>query len=338
MTHKPQIKIPATYMRGGTSKGVFFSLTDLPEAAQVPGEARDKILLRTIGSPDPYGQQIDGMGGATSSTSKTVILAKSEQPDHDVDYLFGQVAINKAFVDWSGNCGNLTAAVGAFAISKGLVDAERIPENGVCVVRIWQKNIKKTIIAHVRKATVGTPSVLNTHPFSWGKFSFAHNGTVTGFERFSDQLAKETACDIQAERLGQTDSEQYFLWLLSQLRTYGFIDLARLQFNAGKTEQLAVFLKERVVSLNQRCLSAVIDKVPRLNFVLTDGHVLVACRWNNSLHTIRREGIYDCEICGIPHIHHHETVSHRAQAFASEPITNEPWVEIANQSVVLAKL
>jgi probable AcnD-accessory protein PrpF len=136
-------------MRGGTSKGVFFSLTDLPEAAQVPGAARDSILLRVIGSPDPYGQQIDGMGGATSSTSKTVILAKSEQVDHDVDYLFGQVAINKAFVDWSGNCGNLTAAVGAFAISNGLVSADRIPENGICTVRIWQKNIQKTIIAHV---------------------------------------------------------------------------------------------------------------------------------------------------------------------------------------------
>ncbi len=149
MTHLPQIKVPATYMRGGTSKGVFFSLRDLPEACQVPGEARDRLLLRVIGSPDPYGQQIDGMGGATSSTSKTVILAKSEQPDHDVDYLFGQVAINKAFVDWSGNCGNLTAAVGAFAISKGLVDPARIPRDGICTVRIWQKNISKTIIAHV---------------------------------------------------------------------------------------------------------------------------------------------------------------------------------------------
>ncbi|HJV07914.1 MAG TPA: 2-methylaconitate cis-trans isomerase PrpF [Chromobacteriaceae bacterium] len=149
MAHLPQIKIPATYIRGGTSKGVFFRLQDLPERAQVPGEARDKLLLRVIGSPDPYGQQIDGMGGATSSTSKTVIVAKSEQPDHDVDYLFGQVAINKAFVDWSGNCGNLTAAVGAFAISGGLVDAARIPQNGICTVRIWQKNIGKTIIAHV---------------------------------------------------------------------------------------------------------------------------------------------------------------------------------------------
>ncbi|GGO85480.1 putative methylaconitate Delta-isomerase PrpF [Marinobacterium nitratireducens] len=149
MSQVPQIKVPATYIRGGTSKGVFFRLQDLPEACQVPGEARDRLLMRVIGSPDPYGQQIDGMGGATSSTSKTVILAKSEQPDHDVDYLFGQVAINRAFVDWSGNCGNLTAAVGAFAISSGLIDPQQVPENGICTVRIWQKNIGKTIIAHV---------------------------------------------------------------------------------------------------------------------------------------------------------------------------------------------
>lgn len=149
MAHVPQIKIPATYIRGGTSKGVFFRLQDLPERAQVPGEARDKLLLRVIGSPDPYGKQIDGMGGATSSTSKTVILSKSSKPDHDVDYLFGQVSIDKPFVDWSGNCGNLSAAVGSFAISSGLVDAARIPQNGTATVRIWQANIGKTIIAHV---------------------------------------------------------------------------------------------------------------------------------------------------------------------------------------------
>ena len=149
MSHVPQVKIPAIYMRGGTSKGVFFNLTDLPQRCQVPGEARDNMLLRVIGSPDPYGKQTDGMGGATSSTSKTVIIAKSEIADHDVDYLFGQVAIDKAFVDWSGNCGNLTAAVGSFAINAGLVDASRIPKNGVCIVRIWQKNIAKTIIARV---------------------------------------------------------------------------------------------------------------------------------------------------------------------------------------------
>ncbi|WP_417446659.1 2-methylaconitate cis-trans isomerase PrpF [Kangiella sp.] len=145
----PQIRIPATYMRGGTSKGVFFNLTDLPKAAQVPGAARDKLLLRVVGSPDPYGKHTDGMGGATSSTSKTVILSKSSKPDHDVDYLFGQVSIDKPFVDWSGNCGNLTAAVGSFAISSGLVDPSRIPDNGVAVVRIWQANIEKTIVAHV---------------------------------------------------------------------------------------------------------------------------------------------------------------------------------------------
>ncbi len=149
MSHKPQIQIPATYMRGGTSKGVFFNLTDLPAAAQVAGAIRDNLLLRVIGSPDPYGKQTDGMGGATSSTSKTVILSMSKEPEHDVDYLFGQVAIDRPFVDWSGNCGNLTAAVGSFAISNGLVDESRIPDNGVAVVRIWQANIKKTIIAHV---------------------------------------------------------------------------------------------------------------------------------------------------------------------------------------------
>ncbi|ENU58735.1 2-methylaconitate isomerase [Acinetobacter guillouiae MSP4-18] len=149
MSAAPQIKIPATYMRGGTSKGVFFKLDDLPERAQIAGQSRDQLLLRVIGSPDPYGKQIDGMGGATSSTSKTVILAKSSQPNHDVDYLFGQVSIDKAFVDWSGNCGNLTAAVGSFAISNGLVAADLIPENGICTVRIWQANIHKTIIAHV---------------------------------------------------------------------------------------------------------------------------------------------------------------------------------------------
>ena len=149
MSHKPQIRIPATYMRGGTSKGVFFRLDDLPEAARVPGTTRDALLLRVIGSPDPYGKQTDGMGGATSSTSKTVIVSASTRPDHDVDYLFGQVAIDKAFVDWSGNCGNLTAAVGSFAISNGLVEAARIPADGICTVRIWQANIGKTIIAHV---------------------------------------------------------------------------------------------------------------------------------------------------------------------------------------------
>jgi 2-methylaconitate isomerase len=149
MAYAPQIRIPATYMRGGTSKGVFFRLNDLPEAARVPGAARDALFLRVIGSPDPYGKQIDGMGGATSSTSKTVIVSKSARPGHDVDYLFGQVSIDKPFVDWSGNCGNLSAAVGPFAIASGLVDAERVPDNGIAIVRIWQANIGKTIIAHV---------------------------------------------------------------------------------------------------------------------------------------------------------------------------------------------
>lgn len=152
MTTTAQMKIPASYIRGGTSKGVFFLLDDLPDAARTPGKARDQLLLRVIGSPDPYGKQIDGMGGATSSTSKTVILSRSNRADHDVDYLFGQVSIDAPFVDWSGNCGNLSAAVGGFAISNGLLDASRVPDNGHCVVRIWQANISKTIIAHVPMA------------------------------------------------------------------------------------------------------------------------------------------------------------------------------------------
>ncbi|KLT73951.1 3-methylitaconate isomerase [Neisseria arctica] len=145
----PQIKIPATYMRGGTSKGVFFKLEDLPEAARTAGAARDNILLRILGSPDPYGKQIDGLGNASSSTSKAVILSKSSRPGHDVDYLFGQVSIDKPFVDWSGNCGNLSAAVGAFAIHAGFIPPERIASDGICTVTIWQANIQKTIVAHV---------------------------------------------------------------------------------------------------------------------------------------------------------------------------------------------
>jgi probable AcnD-accessory protein PrpF len=149
MTHAPQLRIPATYMRGGTSKGVFFRLDDLPEAARVPGPARDALLMRVIGSPDPYGKHTDGMGGATSSTSKCVIISKSTQPGHDVDYLYGQVSIDTAFVDWSGNCGNLSTAVGPFAIANGFIEASRLPTDGTFPVRVWQANIGKTIVVHV---------------------------------------------------------------------------------------------------------------------------------------------------------------------------------------------
>ncbi len=149
MSHPAQIRIPATYMRGGTSKGVFFRLADLPEAARQPGPARDALLMRVIGSPDPYAKHTDGMGGATSSTSKCVIIGPASVPDHDVDYLYGQVAIEQAFVDWSGNCGNLSSAVGPFAIANGYIDPARVPRDGICTVRIWQANIGKTIVAHV---------------------------------------------------------------------------------------------------------------------------------------------------------------------------------------------
>jgi len=169
MSHAAQVRIPATYMRGGTSKGVFFRLQDLPERAQRPGEARDRLFMRVIGSPDPYAAHIDGMGGATSSTSKCVILSRSSQPAHDVDYLYGQVSIDKAFVDWSGNCGNLSTAAGAFAIHAGLVEPSRIPQDGICTVRIWQANIGKTIIAHV---PVGGGQVQETGDFELDGVTF----------------------------------------------------------------------------------------------------------------------------------------------------------------------
>ncbi|MBK6333750.1 MAG: 2-methylaconitate cis-trans isomerase PrpF [Thermomonas sp.] len=179
----PQRRIPATYMRGGTSKGVFFRLEDLPEDARVPGPARDALLMRVIGSPDPYGKHTDGMGGATSSTSKCVIISKSDVPGHDVDYLYGQVAIDSAFVDWSGNCGNLSSAVGPFAIANGLVDPSRVPVNGNCTVRIWQANIGKTILAHV---PVGNGEVQETGDFELDGVTFPAAEIVLEFLDPSD--------------------------------------------------------------------------------------------------------------------------------------------------------
>ena len=214
MAHPPQVRIPATYMRGGTSKGVFFRLTDLPQRAQVPGPARDALLLRVIGSPDPYGKHTDGMGGATSSTSKTVILAKSERPDHDVDYLFGQVSIDRPFVDWSGNCGNLTAAVGSFAIASGLVDAARVPANGTAVVRIWQANIGKAIVAHV--------------PIS--------NGEVQETGDFELDGVTFPAAEVQIEFLDPADGEGALFptgRLVDELEVPGIGTLKATLINAG---------------------------------------------------------------------------------------------------------
>ncbi|MCG9077895.1 2-methylaconitate cis-trans isomerase PrpF [Laribacter hongkongensis] len=184
MSQQPQIRIPATYMRGGTSKGVFFRLQDLPPACQQPGEARDALFMRVIGSPDPYAAHIDGMGGATSSTSKCVILSRSSVPEHDVDYLYGQVSIDKPFVDWSGNCGNLSTAAGAFALHAGLVDPARIPDNGVAVVRIWQANIGKTIIAHV---PVSNSQVQETGDFELDGVTFPAAEIVLEFMDPSDE-------------------------------------------------------------------------------------------------------------------------------------------------------
>jgi glutamine amidotransferase len=187
-------------------------------------------------------------------------------------------------------------------------------------------------IAHIRKATVGTPSQLNTHPFQFLNWVFAHNGTVTGFDRIESQLASETLPEYQKLRKGTTDSEQYFLWLLTQLRESNLLSPESTNFSTPTNQQIKGHLRRAVMQLESRCLKAVPSLLPRLNFLLTDGTTLVACRWNNSLHMISRNGLYECEICGVPHIHHHETVSHQAVAFASEPITGETWNAVPNKS------
>ncbi len=189
------------------------------------------------------------------------------------------------------------------------------------------------IVAHIRKATVGKFSLENTHPFTSGKWTFAHNGTVTGFDQLGEQLQRETDPELQRQRLGDTDSEQYFLWLLSRLRTAGLDDWA-----TAKPECVTDLLRRSVAELDQRCRQVMPDSVPKLNFVFTDGAALTFCRWNCSLHMICRRGIYNCEICGIPHIHHHETVNHRAVVVASEPVTSDKWDEIPNQTIDLVRL
>lgn len=241
MHYVPQIKIPATYMRGGTSKGVFFNLADLPEVAQVPGEARDKLLLRVIGSPDPYGKHTDGMGGATSSTSKTVILAKSEKEDHDVDYLFGQISIDKPFVDWSGNCGNLTAAVGSFAISNGLVEPDRIPDNGIATVRIWQKNIEKTIVAQV--------------PIT--------NGEVQETGGFELDGVTFPAAEVQVEFMSPVDANEAMFPtgnLVDDLEVPGVGTLKATMINAGIP---SIFLNADEVGYTGAELQEVVNDDPR---------------------------------------------------------------------------
>lgn len=191
-----------------------------------------------------------------------------------------------------------------------------------------EKVYSNTIIAHVRKATVGETSVQNTHPFVSGVWAFAHNGTVTGFDQVRRQMEQETKPELQKQRLGQTDSEQYFVWLLSHL-----LDSQLDPNDTGSDSEFVELFRKQVIQLDERCRTAAPDETPRLNFLLTNGRVMFACRWNHSLHRIRREGIYNCEICGIPHIHQYETVNHRAVAIASEPVTHEDWEEIVDHSV-----
>lgn len=249
MPHTPQVKIPATYMRGGTSKGVFFRLDDLPEAARVPGAARDKLLLRVIGSPDPYAKQIDGMGGATSSTSKAVIVSPSTRADHDVDYLFGQVSIDKPFVDWSGNCGNLSSAVGPFAIASGLVARERIPLDGMATVRIWQANIGKTIVAHV---PVVDGEVQETGDFELDGVTFPAAGVQLEF--------MDPAADEEGAGAGASSSMFPTGNLVDKLEVPGLGVLDATMINAGIP---TIFVKAEDIGYTGAELQEAINGDPR---------------------------------------------------------------------------
>jgi 2-methylaconitate isomerase len=250
MNHKSQIRIPATYMRGGTSKGVFFNLEDLPKSVQIAGPDRDAFLLRVIGSPDPYGKQTDGMGGATSSTSKTVIISRSSQPDHDVDYLFGQVAIDKAFVDWSGNCGNLTAAVGSFAINNDLVDPSKIPNNGIATVSIWQANIKKTIIA---KIPITNGQVQETGEFELDGVTFPAAEVVVEFIDPSDASTAMFPTGNLVDDLEVPDVGTFKTTLISAGIPTIFLNAAEIGYKGtelqadinGNPDALAMFEKVR---------------------------------------------------------------------------------------------
>ncbi|SSY70298.1 2-methylaconitate cis-trans isomerase PrpF [Alysiella crassa] len=274
----PQIKIPAVYVRGGTSKGVIFKLSDLPERAQSAGEARDKLLLRVLGSPDPYKQQIDGLGNASSSTSKALILDKSTQPEHDVDYLFGQVAIDKPFVDWSGNCGNMTAAVGAFAIAQGIVDKEKIPENGICTVRIWQKNIGKTIIAHV---PIQNGEVLETGDFELDGVTFPAAEVVIEFLDPADGEGAMFPTGNVVDLLDIPDIGQIPATLINSGIPTVFVNAADIGYTGtelqadinGDPEKLAFFEKIRAYGALKMGLIANLDEAqtrqhtPKVAFV-----------------------------------------------------------------------
>ena len=193
---------------------------------------------------------------------------------------------------------------------------------------VAEKIYSSTIVAHIRRATVGEPTLFNTHPFVWRRLTFAHNGTVTGFSKLADELSAETRPELQSLIKGATDSEQYFYWLISRVLPVGqdHLDLV-------EPDQLERAMIQSVGELEERCREASPDETPRLNFVLTDGSTLIGCRWNHTLYWIERNGVYECEICGIPHIHHHESVNHQAFAIASEPITHDAWTEFENRSV-----
>ncbi|MFK7818705.1 MAG: class II glutamine amidotransferase [Planctomycetaceae bacterium] len=196
--------------------------------------------------------------------------------------------------------------------------------------QVAERVYARTVIAHVRLATVGELRPENTHPFSFERWAFAHNGTVEGFESLRTQLITETLPVLNATRLGGTDSEYLFLWLLSRLVGAG-VDLASgitdLTLTASTVANAIRELAARSSELN-------LDNKPKLNIVLTDGDSMIATRWNNSLFYLQRGGLHDCDICGIPHVHHTQEANYRATVIASEPLSGETWIEVPNKSVI----
>lgn len=174
-----QRKIPCTVMRGGTSRALFFKEADLPPDPIV----RDRVIMAAFGSPDPYGRQINGLGGATSTTSKVAVISPREGEKNTVNYTFGQVSITSSLIDRKGNCGNISSAVGPFAIDEGMVEVEE----PVTTVRIYNTNTKKYIVARVPvkngKAVVEGDYAIAGIPGTGARISleFEHpGGSVTG--------------------------------------------------------------------------------------------------------------------------------------------------------------
>lgn len=197
--------------------------------------------------------------------------------------------------------------------------------------QIAERVCSSTILAHVRRATVGRASKANSHPFRVGTWTFAHNGTLTGFDALAQVLEAETEPALFKNRLGTTDSELVFLWLVGRLMRAGIaVDAA-----CGDHELLAEVFGRSVGELAAKSEAAGATAPAKLNFLLTDGTTLAASRWGIGLHILVREGGSDCGICGSSHVEGSRADGYRACAVASEPITSETWEEIPEGSFAI---